>query len=157
MSIHVTFIVLCCIVLALAIHSAYCIKRFSLLAAMMSNKLLGLGLETKYSEYTQVTQNKQTKITEWCESAMTATVLWCCNLLLYNLLTAFSLSTCIKGPTLLDQDHIVVLISKRSLNWVEVSLLLVSSFGCFVWLFPQQSAVALAVALTLDGSGVVLY
>jgi len=41
-SIHVTFIVLCCIVLALAIHSAYCIKRFSLLTAMMSNKLLGL-------------------------------------------------------------------------------------------------------------------
>jgi len=40
----VTFIVLCCIVLALAIHSAYCIKRFSLLTAMMSNKLLGLGL-----------------------------------------------------------------------------------------------------------------
>jgi len=38
----VTFIVLCCIVLALAIHSAYCIKRFSLLTAMMSNKLLGL-------------------------------------------------------------------------------------------------------------------
>jgi len=31
-------------VLALAIHSAYCIKRFSLLTAMMSNKLLGLGL-----------------------------------------------------------------------------------------------------------------
>jgi len=43
-SIHVTFIVLCCIVLALAIHSAYFIKRFSLLTAMMSNKLLGLGL-----------------------------------------------------------------------------------------------------------------
>jgi len=39
-SIHVTFIVLYCIVLALAIHSAYCIKRFSLLTAMMSNKLL---------------------------------------------------------------------------------------------------------------------
>ena len=37
------FIVLCCIVLALAIHSAYFIKRFSLLTAMMSNKLLGLG------------------------------------------------------------------------------------------------------------------
>ena len=36
-----TFIVLCCIVLALAIHSAYFIKRFSLLTAMMSNKLLG--------------------------------------------------------------------------------------------------------------------
>ena len=44
-SIHVTFIVLCCIVLALAIHSAYCIKRFSLLTAMMSNKLLGLDLD----------------------------------------------------------------------------------------------------------------
>jgi len=42
----VTFIVLCCIVLALAIHSAYFIKRFSLLTAMMSNKLLGLGLGT---------------------------------------------------------------------------------------------------------------
>jgi len=41
-TIHVTFIVLCCIVLALAIHSAYFIKRFSLLTAMMSNKLLGL-------------------------------------------------------------------------------------------------------------------
>ena len=40
-SIHVTFIVLCCIVLALAIHSAYFIKRFSLLTAKMSNKLLG--------------------------------------------------------------------------------------------------------------------
>ena len=39
--VHVTFIVLCCIVLALAIHSAYFIKRFSLLTAMMSNKLLG--------------------------------------------------------------------------------------------------------------------
>ena len=37
-------VALCCIVLALAIHSAYCIKRFSLLTAMMSNKLLGLGL-----------------------------------------------------------------------------------------------------------------
>jgi len=44
-SIHVTFIVLCCIVLALAIHSAYFIKRFSLLTAMMSNKLLGLDLD----------------------------------------------------------------------------------------------------------------
>jgi len=42
----VTFIVLCCIVLALVIHFAYCIKRFSLLTAMMSNKLLGLGLGT---------------------------------------------------------------------------------------------------------------
>ena len=41
-SIHVTFIVLCCIVLALAIHSAYFIKRFSLLTARMSNKLLDL-------------------------------------------------------------------------------------------------------------------
>jgi len=45
-SIHVTFIVLCCIVLALAIHSAYFIKRFSLLTAMMSNKLyLDLDLD----------------------------------------------------------------------------------------------------------------
>jgi len=46
-SIHVTFIVLCCIVLALAIHSAYCIKRFSLLTAMMSNKLLGTWINGK--------------------------------------------------------------------------------------------------------------
>ena len=48
-----TFIVLCCIVLALAIHSAYFIKRFSLLTAMMSNKLLGLGsVTTFYKAYT---------------------------------------------------------------------------------------------------------
>jgi len=36
---HLTFIVLCCSVLGLAIHCSYCIKRFSLPTAMMSNKL----------------------------------------------------------------------------------------------------------------------
>jgi len=37
---HLTFIVLCCSVLGLAIHCSYCIKRFSLPTAIMSNKLL---------------------------------------------------------------------------------------------------------------------
>ena len=41
---HLTFIVLCCSVLGLAIHCSYCIKRFSLPTARMLNKLLDLTM-----------------------------------------------------------------------------------------------------------------
>ena len=47
---HLTFIVLCCSVLGLAIHCSYCIKRFSLPTAMMSKKTTLLYKTTAVSE-----------------------------------------------------------------------------------------------------------